>query len=141
MVRRAFGVTGHHILCRGTVGGWLLAHPVLTVSVLTFTAKFLGPCWWPSPSCLWTWSCSLIQSAVCLKRGRGLVWGLLKCWTRGSRLPSLGEWRKWQAAAASTGKPPALWGHTAFLDHLCSSIPAKEEPDPSGWVSEICILF
>lgn len=43
MVRRAFGVTGHHILSRGTVGGWLLACPVLTVSVLTFTVKFLGP--------------------------------------------------------------------------------------------------
>lgn len=75
--------------------------------------------------------------------GTALVWGLQKAWTRGSRLPSLGEWRKWQKAAASAGKPPALWGHTAFLAHVCSSILAKEKLEswPSSWASQVCILF
>lgn len=75
--------------------------------------------------------------------GTDLVWGLQKAWTRGSRLSSLGEWRKWQKAAASAGKPPALWGHTAFLAHVCSSILAKEKLEswPSSWAFQVCILF
>lgn len=110
--------------------------------MLTFPSQFLGPCWWPSPSCLWSWSpCSIIQSVVCLQRGRTeasgdrLGLGPTEAWTRGSRLPSLGEWRKWQKAAASAGKPPALWGHTAFLAHMCGSILAKEELEswPPSW--------
>lgn len=85
--------------------------------------------------------CSIIQSVVCLQRGRTeasgdrLGLGPTEAGTRGSRLPSLGEWRKWQKAAASAGKPPALWGHTAFLAHMCSSILAKEELEswPPSW--------
>lgn len=44
--------------------------------------------------------------------------------------------------AASAAKSPALWGHTAFLARLCSSILAREEPDPwsSSWAFQVRIL-